>query len=278
MATHCIFVKKDKNGIRMTIEKIPLHKLKLDPNNVRFRHIKEKLHDDEMEDLVWSENDTKKLYQSILASGGLSEKPFVSLKNVVYEGNRRVVCLRKIIKNIKEGELKDVNSSRFNTVECEMPIDDIAPLEIDILKARWHVSGKKEWSALNRAGHVYDLYHNRGLSYEEIQAYVQMNKNQVFVHHRAYQLTVEYMEAYPDDADIKRFSYFAEVYCHRTVKNWIEEDERNKELFFEWIHDKKFDDLGSSDTRNFRFILPNKLAMKEFTSKTGTYTSAMKIV
>ena len=275
--THRIFIKKDKNGIRMTIERIPLHKLKLDPDNVRFRNIKGKLHDDEIEDLIWNENDTKKLYQSILASGGLSEKPFVSLKNVVYEGNRRIVCLRKIVKNIKEGILKDTDRSRYDAVECEMPIDDIAPLELDILKARWHVSGKKEWDALNQAGHVYDLYHNRGLSYEEIQAFVQMSKNQVYISHKAYQLTVEYMEAYPDDADIKRFNYFSEAYTHKSIRDWIEEDERNKELLFEWIHDKKFDDSGSSDIRNFRFVLPNKLAMKEFTSKTGAYTSAMKI-
>ena len=276
--THKIFVKKDKNGIRMTIEKIPLDKLKLDPLNVRFRHIKKKLSEDEIEDLIWNENDTKQLYQSILASGGLSEKPFVDLKNIVKEGNRRVVCLRKIVKNIKEGQLKDINLSRFNIVECEMPIDDIAPLEIDLLLARWHVSGKKEWDTLNQAGHVYDLYHNRGLSHEEIGSHLEMTKHQVIKRQQAYQLAVEYLEKYPDDIDLRRFDYFTRAVKPSDLQKWLDEDERNKDILFEWIHDKKFDVDGSHDIQKLSLIMNNKIALKDFASKTGTISTAMDII
>lgn len=276
--THQIYVMKSKPGIRMTIERVPLNKLKLDPNNVRFRHLNRKLKEDEIEDLIWNENETRYLYNAILDSGGLSEKPFVSLKNVVKEGNRRIVCLRNIVRNIKEGHLKDINLARFETVECEMPIDDIAPLEMDLLVARFHITGKKEWGALNQAGHIYDLYHNRGLSYDEIRGLLQIPRNRIVVNQEAYRLTVEYMEAYPDDAEIKRFTYFSEIYKKLDTREWLEDDEKNSAKFFKWIHDKKFDDGGSGDVRKLGPILKNKEAMQELASKGGTFSSARSMV
>ena len=62
----------------------------------------------EIEEKIWEQNDTKQLLQQILADGGLIEPPFVRSDNVVSEGNRRLVCLRKITRNDEVAETNHI--------------------------------------------------------------------------------------------------------------------------------------------------------------------------
>jgi hypothetical protein len=80
---------------------VPLDKIKLDPKNVRFRHLFQELSDEEMEKTIWGEQFTRNWYTEIKYAQGLSEKPALqSLADhyVVREGNARIVCLRKLKK------------------------------------------------------------------------------------------------------------------------------------------------------------------------------------
>ena len=96
-----------RGEIKVEIREVPIDDLKLDPNNVRFKHIDRLLTDAKIEEIIWEEQDTRDLMKSIRVSGGLMERPVVSSDYVVKEGNRRVVCLRRLKNLAHEGKVPE---------------------------------------------------------------------------------------------------------------------------------------------------------------------------
>ncbi len=277
-------VRGHKEPIETIIEVIPLEKLRLDRTNVRFRHISRErdsqLSDEEIEELIWQEPDTKVLYNLIIGSGGLTEKPFVDENNVVKEGNRRLVCLRQIVRDIKSKKIQpSVPLERFTKVECEIPIDGIAPLDMEILLARWHVKDKKPWAKLNQASHLYDMKERRGLSFDEIAREVGLSKGKVFQACKSFEWTTEYMRTYKVK-DPTCWSFFEELYKKKELRSWVMDDRLNLEKFFKWVCDKKFP--MAIDVRKLPLILFNidkqlsRDVTRFFTSKEGNVPNSMQ--
>src|SRR5437016_3397866 len=112
-------VTKRQGGVWETkTEFIDLDELKLDPRNVRFRHVNGLLSDKEIEKEIWEEHEARDLQKQIIASGGLTNQPIVNSDRVVKEGNRRIVCCRKICELIKAGKLEDFPKDAFEQIEC----------------------------------------------------------------------------------------------------------------------------------------------------------------
>ena len=256
-----------ERGPRNTRQKtLPLEKLRLDPQNVRFRHVNEVLSDPEIEARIWAEDDTRDLYRSIVASGGLSERPFVMSDGVVKEGNRRLVCLRKARAVQREGKLDGaLADDAFDPVGVEMFEEGISPEELDIWLARIHVTGKKEWDALNQADHLWRLHSERGFSYERIRDLLGMGKAEVIRKVEAYKATKEYLRE-TQDGDIKKYSFFEELYKKRPLRQLFEGDPRFRGDIFQWILEGKFDVTGAKDMRDLMPVLNDgdaKAAFKE---------------
>ena len=278
------YIRGGKAGVETTIEKIPLEKLKLDRTNVRFKHVMNEkggvLSEDDIEDLVWDEPDTQTLYHLIINSGGLSERPFVDTNRVVKEGNRRVVCLRRIVSEIKANKLK-LSLEPFSAIECEVPVDDIAPLDMEILLARWHVKDKKPWAKLNQASHLYNMNKLRGLSYDEIAKDVGLSKGKVIQLAKSFEWTTEYMNAYKEK-DVTCWSFFEELYKRKDLRSWAQEDSDNLQKFFKWVNAEKFP--MAIDVRKLQTVMLNidkdlsRKAMQEFESKEGNIKSALQVI
>jgi len=180
--------------LRAEIQMLQLAKLKLDPHNVRFHHRIPRLNDAQMEKEIWEEDDTKRLHREVLASRGLSEPPIVSSSLVVLEGNRRVVCYRKLRERTHSGDIPDVPQGLWDTLACYVLPADTPEKDIAILLGRLHVSGKKEWVALNQAAHIYELANKYATTQNEIRDYLSMSKSTVNKMVNAYKLTTEYGE------------------------------------------------------------------------------------
>ena len=221
--------------IRAEIQKLPLKKLKLDPHNVRFHHRPELLADDKIEEEIWKENDTRLLYREIIASGGLSEPPIVNSNLTVIEGNRRIVCYRKLSDKTHKGDYPDMAQDHWDTVTCYVLPKDTPDRDIAILLGRLHVSGKKEWAAVNQAAHMFDLYDKYGAIQDDIGEYLSKSKATVNYMIRAFAATNDYGKKYPaDKAWIYKFSYFFEVYKKKSLREWIELN-GNIDKFMDWI-------------------------------------------
>jgi hypothetical protein len=251
---------------RTKTAEMPLDKLRLDPQNVRFKHHDKLMRDVEMEDLIWQESDTKELYRAILASGGLSEKPLVTLDGVVKEGNRRVVCLRKAKVDLKSGKINDLPVHTFDKVDVEVFDEHITPAEVDLLLARIHVSGKKQWAALNQANHLYGLYHDRGYSYEQIREYLGVGKAEVMRKIQAFKATRDYMQA-TKSKNITDYSFFEELYKKRELASIFDGDPGFRDNIYKWIREGKFDFTFSRDMRQLPEVLKDPELKAAFEKK-----------
>ena len=110
-----------------------------------------------MEEELWKDDDTRSLFEQIISAKGLYEKPICNSNFVVIEGNRRVVCLRRLKKLAKTGKLEDFSKNYFDTIECEMVPPTATQDQIDLYLAVEHVKGKKEWPTFNRVKMIYNL-------------------------------------------------------------------------------------------------------------------------
>jgi len=238
-----IQITKDKTVLG-ELRLIPLSKLKLDPKNVRFRHLDRTLNDKEIEEWISTEGDTKSLLREIRFSNGLSEKPYIQEITdgnfKLIEGNRRTVCLRRIKQEIESGKEKEIPLSKIDPQQCIVLPKDVSEKEFAIFLARFHVSGKKEWAALNQSAHVYDLINKYDFEYEDVANAISISKTKVTQMKKAYESTLKYREKYPDDdLWIRRYSHFEELWKRKYLKEWAN-DHFNLDLFMKWVHDNQF--------------------------------------
>jgi hypothetical protein len=249
------------------IVKVELEKLKLDISNVRYQHIDKTLNEEEIEKEIWKEADTVRLYEQIKSTKGLYEKPIIDSGYNVHEGNRRVVCLRRLKREAHTGTLPGFGEKFFDKVECEQLLPGTTEEQIKLLLASIHVKGKKPWPTFNRAKQIYEL-HNAPFnhSYDYLTAQLGMGKTTVIRAVAVYEQTKRYHDNYPEDNEwYRKYTYFDELYKKRDLKEFTEMQE-NVDMFARWITEKKF----SNDVRlvrNLGEVLKSKDAFNIFEKK-----------
>src|SRR3989441_9900160 len=266
-----------------TLEKLHVSQLKLDPMNERFKHMVKEIHEDEIERHIWEEEDAKTLYKQIKISGGIMEPPVVVKNNgqyLVKEGNRRVVCLRKLSKEGHEGKLREGYNYRedhFDEVQCIVLPSDLSQKDLDSLIGTRHVSGPKEWATLNRAWHIYDMYTRDSMDFDEIRQILGFGKGTVIRMVKAFEKTMEYGKKHPEDKYwFRKFTYFDELYKKPELRDWIEQDPQNLDAFIEWVAMGKFNDVR--DVRILPGLLGDPDAAKIFRSAQGDIVKARNIL
>ncbi len=241
--------------------KVPLDRLQLNPSNPRIRHRTPSSDQMEIEDWLWREEGTKSLYNEIKYSGGLSEKPIVDAELIVVEGNRRIVCLRRLDDQAKNGELTDFSEERFETVQCLMLPPNTDPKDLDLLIARVHVSGKKEWTPLSQAEQIFDMVNKHNLPRREVASALSLSSQRIEVMFEAFKATLEYGNIYPDDEGkwMHKFSYFYELFRRPSLKLWAK-DGKNLAQFMELISGEKPRLSVGSQVRDLGAIIADKKA------------------
>jgi len=240
-----------------------LKDLKLDPNNVRFRHMTFQ-NEKQMEDYLYDEEDVKLLIRQIISDKKLQQPIFViedsDGKYIVKEGNRRTVALRKIDYDIKAGKNKGFERNHFEVI----PVFVLRGTkhEIDVFVAQDHVSGKNAWAALNKASVIYDFRDNYGESIEEIAIELGMTKGKVQQHYNAFKATENYGKRFPDDKNyVTKFSYFMELYQSSVLKKWLAVDPSNLDYYTELVRNQKLD-ASSKGPRLFGKIIASSNPIK----------------
>ena len=275
MVKTMMHLRVEAGGISIETRPLALEELKLDPDNVRFKHYRRPLTDAEMERIIWDEPDTRDLFRAIVASGGLSERPYVSSDLVVLEGNRRVVCLRKAKEMQAQGNLDpSIPADAFDPVDVEVFLKGVSPVDLAVARARWHVSGKKQWDALNQANHLWEMYYERGLSYDRIRDFLGMGKASIIQKVNAYEATINYLKT-TGDTDIKKYSFFEELYKNRRARRWAEQDPANLDQFFQWVKEGRLNRTGAKDVRQLMDVLDDPDARRVFEAEDGDMVKAV---
>jgi hypothetical protein len=240
---------------------VPVRQLRLSPTNPRIRHKPPSNEETEIEDWLWREEGTKSLYNEIKYSGGLSEKPIVDSNLTVVEGNRRIVCLRRLSDQANNGELLDYSEDAFQTVQCLMLPHDTDPKDVDLLVARYHVSGKKEWAPLSQAEQIFDMVNKHNMPRGEVASALSLSSQRISVMFDAFKATLDYGNHFHDDDGkwIHKFSYFYELFRRPQLKAWAL-DSKNMAQFMELISGEKPRLSTGSQVRDLGTIIEDKKA------------------
>jgi hypothetical protein len=249
-----------ESALEGEIAEVELSSLKLDSNNVRFRDRRRALDDKEIEEVIWSEWTTKNLLKEILASRGLSEMPIVDSRLIVREGNRRIVCLRRLSRLASKGKLAGIQNDIFNRVRCVVLKPSTSEKDLAIYLARVHVSGKRQWLAVNKAAHVFELHTREGMAYEEIQRFLSLSRATIERMILGFRDTLAYREEYADDTGwATKYSYFDEIYKREILRHWIQR-KRNRYRLMDWIYKGRI--RTGFDIRKLPAILQDRYATR----------------
>lgn len=240
---------------------VPIRQLRLSPTNPRIRHKSPSSEESEIEEWLWREEGTRTLYNEIKYSGGLSEKPIIDSNLFVIEGNRRIVCLRRLDDQAKNGELPGYSEDMFEKVQSLMLPPEVHPKDVDLLVARVHVSGKSEWSPLNQAEQIFDMMSKHRMKASEVASALSISPQRISVMFEAFRATLEYSNLFPDEEGkwIHKFSYFYELFRRRQLRDWARE-RKNLAQFMELISGEKPKLWLGSQVRELGTIITDKEA------------------
>jgi|SRR3989344_3314935 len=211
------------------IKYVALKDIQLDPKNPRLIHVPEKLSQADIYRYFLDEEDIRLLRKEILTDGRIHE-PFLvqqteNGKYISREGNRRLVAVNELSKDLKIGKIKNFEKDHFDIV----PVQIWRGSEHDLIKrlGQMHVSGKKEWKAHHKAKIIYDLFEEFNDPIPTIADTFGMTVGSVNQSYNAYKMTTLYGKRFPNDKRyVNKYSYFAELYKRRELKQWIEDPTR----------------------------------------------------
>ena len=238
---------------------VPIDKLKLDVENVRFKHIVGKLDQRRIEQLIQEDSETRELCDQILAAKCVYEPLVIGSDFVVIEGNRRLVCLRMLKKQSEEGQLDGIAPSTFSKVKCRMIPAEVEEKDLDLYLATIHVRAKLPWKLFNRAKFIYRLSTVHKMSYDSLAEYLGMSKVTIQRSVRVYKTLLGYQRKFPDDKEwYHKFTYYDELFKRRELKE-IREDEHFLADFDQWVNQGKFHDVR--DVRKLLKVINDKEAL-----------------
>lgn len=244
------------------IVSIHIEKLKHDPENVRLKHLKSKPSQTKIQQVLREVGNTSELKHQILAEGVVYEPLVVNYENTVLEGNRRLVALKDIMRDIEQNKLQGYDILKLKKVKCRKLAKNVSKKAIDIYLATIHVRAKKPWKLFNRAKHIFQLSKVHHLSYNDIAARVGMAKSTIQRAIICYQLVLDYSNRYIDDKEwFNKYSYFEELFKRKDLVDF-REHENNLTKFAKWVHDKKFHDY--QDLRKLNLVMLDGTAYEEF--------------
>jgi len=250
----------DGKKVRVRNVDLPLAAINLDPANPRIANTVEIAATEEgealerkLEAILWQDPDVHELYRQVLVNKGLIERIIVREDGRVVEGNCRTVVYRKLRNN-------QPREARWSTIPARVLPEDIAERDVAILLGEMHVAGKNTWSPFEKAGHIYRLHKDFALTQDEIAHRLRMSKSKVNQLIRAFEvMKLKFLRRYPSPSNIRKFSYFEELYKKPPLREWIATNQNAEDQFVEWVGSGKLSQ--GVHVRELMSIVSNPVAL-----------------
>jgi len=241
--------------------------------------------ENEMEEWLYNEEDVRVLMKQIIRDRRVQQPIYViedgDGKYVVKEGNRRTTALRRIQRELIKGSIPDFEKDHFDLVPTNILKGD--EHEINIFLAQIHVSGAKEWDAVNKGALIYDLMEKSGDTLQSVAEELGMTKGRVDNYYRAFKATEMYGKRYPQDQNyVPKFSYFVELFQSKVLKTWIAEDPSKMDYFMELVCQNKLL-VTYKGVRNLAKIISSPIILQSkalaiLNRDDGDMDKAMKVI
>ena len=261
--------------VQVRVQELALSAVKLDPTNPRVANtvlINSFGEGDALQaalaKLLWDDPDVHALYQSVLQNKGLIERIIVRHDGVVAEGNCRTVVYKKLAENYP-------NEPTWRRIPARVLPADITNRQVAILLGELHVGGKNQWSPFEKAGHIYKLFNEFGITQDEIAKLLKTSKTAVNHNNRAFAAMKEkYLPKFPGTGAVRKFSYFVELYKQPHLRDWVSSEEGALDDFVQWVGLNKIS--RGADVRELTDIVMNDGALQAFRAQ--GYEAARKVL
>jgi len=200
--------------IEVVMATVPIGSLKLDPTNPRIAYElmtrKGPQTQETLRNILWENDDVKKLKRAIEQNGGLVEAIIISGKDgTVLEGNCRLTSYLVL--------LEETQDPKWKNIRARILPPDVTRDTVDELLGELHIVGKNQWSPFEQAHHLYKM-HKKGYTNDQLAQQFRMSKSYVNAKLRAYKMLAETYLAKAQKAkkevkDLSRsWSWFEEFY------------------------------------------------------------------
>jgi hypothetical protein len=211
--------------------------------------------DQEIEDLLWREDNVKELFQDIKKHGGLIDEIFV-MGDVVLEGNSRLCAYRKLHK--KALEQRDViGIEKWSKIRARIIPNNTSEEIIFTILGTWHIRGKKQWDTFEKAAYLKRMNSEYGYSVSAIAEMISEAKSFVENNIAAHDLMID-----NNVYDLSKFSYFFELVKNRKITQFFEKEPETKKQIIKAINNNQFD--RAEEVRDLPKVLIDKVSKRMF--------------
>lgn len=206
---------------------------------------------------------TKELVKDIEENQGLIEEILV-IGDEVVEGNTRLACYRRLAK-------KYPGEARWQSIPAKVLSPGIDPGDLFFILGTFHIKGKNEWSAFEKAAYIHRMVNELKCSTYEVAKQLGHHAGTIEAMLRAYEtMSNIYLPLAATDVDdfetqdaLRKYGYFEAFYRQKDLAQRAKDTPRFVEDFCGWVLQDVFP--KAECVRNeLPKILNNKRAQKVF--------------
>ena len=254
--------------INYEICNVDIHTIEYYPANPRINYIISKFPPKDInQNLIEMEllklESTMDRIRDIEENKGMIDEVYI-LKNQVVEGNTRLCAFRRLYQKYNK-------DNKWKFIKAKVLQDDVTEEELFYILGIFHIKGKKEWDAYEKAAYINKMIVALKKSPEEICKQLGMKKKTLEASLEAYRvMSKKYLSSLKNDDnkinntkdDLKKFSYFDAFYHQKDLVEKVKETPEFENRFVEWVKEDRFKNAQS--VRELPKILSNKKACKAF--------------
>lgn len=251
------------------LKKLSIYDLRYYPDNPRINYIIS-THDGEVtqeiiEQKLLALDTTKDLVKDIEENQGLIEEVLV-IGDEVVEGNTRLAVYRRLAK-------KHPDQALWKTIPAKVLSSEIRPQELFFILGTFHIKGKNEWSAYEKAAYIHRMVRELDYSPQDVAKQLGHQANTIEAMLKSYETMRDiYLPRATLDSDdfetqdaLRKYSYFEAFYRQKDLSQRARETPLFVDEFCDWVVSDVFPKADSVRSELPK-ILNNKRASKTFYS------------
>jgi hypothetical protein len=252
--------------IKYEIHDVDIHSVEYYKDNPRINYIISKFPPDEVtQDLIEKQllglDSTRERIKDLEENKGMIDEVYI-LRNQVVEGNTRLCAYRRISQ-------KNPTDDRWKKIKARILPDDVTEEELFYILGIFHIKGKKEWDAYEKAAYIHKMIKVLNKSPEDIKKQLGIQTKTLEAMLKAYEVMSEkYLVKNNNDNssdkkdELKKFSYFNAFYLQKELVQKAETTPAFVDEFVSWVHEDRF--KNAQTVRELPTILDNRKACKKF--------------
>lgn len=255
--------------IAYEIKDVDIYSLEYYPENPRInfiisKHPPKKVTQDFIEQELLKLDSTKDRILDLEENKGLLDEVYV-LKNKVVEGNTRLCAFRRLCK-------KYPNESRWKSIKARILQDNVTDEELFYILGTFHLRGKTEWDAYEKAAYIYKMIRVLKKDPDVIGKQIGKYRKSIEAMLKAYEvMSKKYLNNNNSKNsntvgggrdELKKYSYFEAFFLQNELAGKAKETPAFLNEFVEWVNEDRL--KKAQNVRELPKILENKKASRAF--------------